>query len=239
VRYHPKKLKLQAEWLEAVFMHTRRLRLTSTGAGVSVCLAVTWGGARGDAQSTTPPLHWFISGQQSARAIKEYSGSIDHTNTYEGSGSGLLKSLSEVAHDGTLAQVSSAAAYRGKSLQMRAFLRSSEVAQRAGLWIRADDINGATVAFRNCFSPRAPQSFVERNTPWKEVEINLDVPDSAVALSYGAQLKGTGSVWIDNITFNVIGPADPDHAEYAARSPHQAPDLQKLPPTPQNLNFEQ
>ena len=59
----------------------------------------------------------------SAQAIKEYSGAIDHTDAYEGSGSGLLKSTSDAAHNGTLMQVSSAAAYRGKSLKMRAFLR--------------------------------------------------------------------------------------------------------------------
>jgi hypothetical protein len=223
-------------------MNTRRLRLTPIRLGrVSLgCLvAATWGGAYGDAPTTAPPPHWFISGQESARAIKEYSGAIDHTNAYEGSGSGLLKSTSDAAHDGTLMQVSSAAAYRGKSLKMRAFLRSAEVAQRAGLWIRADDINGATVAFRNCFSPRAPQSFVEGNTAWKEVEISIDVPDSAVALSYGVQLVGTGAVWIDSVSIDIIGPYAPAHAEQVSSAVHPRPDPQKLFPTPQNLNFEQ
>jgi hypothetical protein len=123
-------------------------------------------------------------------------GSGTATSLYEGSGSGLLKSTLDAAHRGTLMQVSSAAAYRGKSVKMRAFLRSDEVAQRAGLWIRADDINGTTVAFRNCFSPRAPQSFVSGNTAWREVEISIDIPESAIALSYGAQMIGTGTVWM-------------------------------------------
>src|ERR1700733_673997 len=136
-------------------------------------------------------------------------------------------------------QVSSAAGYRGKSLKMRAFLRSNEVAQRAGLWIRADDINGVMVAFRNCFSRRAPQSFVEGTTAWKEVEISIDVPDSAVALSYGVQMVGTGAVWIDNVSIDVIGPYVSADAEQVPPIVHPRPDPQKLSPTPQNLNFEQ
>ena len=218
-------------------MHTRRLRLAAIRLG---CLVATiWSCAYGDAATSTPPPHWFISGQEAAQAIKEYSGTIDHTNAYEGSGSGLLESTSDTAQHGTLMQVSSAAAYRGKRVKMSAFLRSNEVAQRAGLWIRADDINGTTVAFRNCFSPRAPQSFVRGNSAWKAVEISIDIPESAVRLSYGVQLLGTGAVWIDNVGFDVVGPYSPGDAEQVLPTAHSQPDPQKLSPTPENLNFEQ
>jgi flagellar basal body rod protein FlgC len=227
---------------EAMLMNRRWFHLTPIQLGrfsMGCLVAATWGGAYGDAPTTTPPPHWFISGQEYAQAIKEYSGAIDHTNAYEGSGSGLLKSTSDAAHNGTLMQVSSAAAYRGKSVKMSAFLRSTEVAKRAGLWIRADDINGATVAFRNSFSPRAPQSFVQGSTAWKEVDISIDIPDSAVALSYGVQMAGTGAVWIDSVSIDVIGPYATAYAEQVFPTVHPRPDPQTLSPTPQNLNFEQ
>jgi hypothetical protein len=223
-------------------MNTRRLGLSAIPLGrlaMACVVAATWGGAYGDASTETPPPHWFISGEASALLSQEYSGSIDHANSYEGSGSGLLKSTSTEAHHGTLMQVASAEAYRGKSVKMTAFLRSNEVAQRAGLWIRADDIDGSTVAFRNCFSPRAPRSFVEGSTAWKEVEISIDIPDSAVALSYGVQMKGTGAVWIDNVSIEIVGPYVPTNAEPTFPAVHPRPDPQKLSSTPLNLNFEE
>jgi hypothetical protein len=61
---------------------------------------------------------------------KEYSGAIDHTNAYEASGSGELKSTSDAAHDGTLMQVSSAAAYRGAWGTAVAFVGGSNDDQR-------------------------------------------------------------------------------------------------------------
>ena len=218
-------------------MKVRRLHLTAINLGCLLAGTCNW--AYGDAPTAAPPPHWFISGQEPAQAITEYSGTIDHTGAYQGLGSGLLKSTSDAARSGTLMQVSSAAAYRGKSLTMRAFLRSNEVPQRAGLWIRADDINGTTVAFRNCFSPRAPKSFVQRNTPWKEVEISIDIPDSAVALSYGVQLIGTGAVWIDNVSMDVVDSSHPALAEQGSLTVHPPLDPQELSSTPQNLDFEQ
>jgi hypothetical protein len=217
-------------------MYPRRLRLTPIVWG---CLAAgTWSWAYGDPPTAILPAHWFISGQEPAQAIKEYAGAIDRTNAYDGSGSGLLQSISDAAHSGTLMQVSSAAAYRGKRLRMTAFSRSSEVAQRAGLWIRADNINGTTVAFRNCLSSRAPRSFVQGDTPWKEVETFIDVPDSAVALSYGVQMIGTGAVWIDDVDIEVVGSDSPAHVGQVNPARHPPPNPQKLSAVPLNLNFE-
>jgi len=198
-----------------------------------------WLGAYGDAPTAAPPLHWFISGQESARAIKEYIGTIDHTVAYEGQASGLLKSTADTAQSGTLMQTAAARPYLGKSIKMKAFLRSNDVAQRAGLWIRADDIDGSTVAFRNCFSRQAPRSFVKGSSAWEQVETTIAIPDSAVVLSYGVQLIGTGAVWIDDVSFDVIGQYPTGEAEHVVPTAHLRPDPQKMPPTPQNLDFEQ
>jgi hypothetical protein len=195
--------------------------------------------AYGEAPKMTPPPHWFISGEHFAAAKKQYAGATDHTIAYEGSGSGLLESISETAQDGTLMQVSSASTYKGKRIRFTAFLRSNEVAGRAGLWVRADDTDGTTVAFRNCYFASAPKGFVQGTTGWKQVEISIDIPDTAMDLSFGVQMQSTGTVWIDNASIDVIGPYDPARADQVERTPHSPIDPQKLPPVPQNMDFEQ
>jgi hypothetical protein len=225
-----------------VLLNTRR-RLVSIP---QISHALIWlvamtccGTSYGEAQKMTLPAHWFLSGEDYLAARNDYSAALDHTVAYEGSGSGLLKSRSDKAQGATLMQVSSALAYKGKRIRFSAFLRGDEIARRAGLWIRADDMDGTMVAFRNCFEAKAPKSFVQGTTNWKEVEILIDIPDTAADLSFGVQIGGTGTVWIDNASINVIGPYDAARADQVERVPHKPIDPQKLSPAPQNMDFEQ
>ena len=228
--------------LNVVHMNTIRLhrRVIAYRKYILVWLTATaCCSALGEVPSMNPPPHWFISGERAVAARKEYAGSTDHAVVYEGSGSGLLESLSDTAQHGTLMQVSSASAYRGKRIRFSAFLRGDAIAMRAGLWIRADDIDGTTVAFRNCYAASTPKSFVQGTTDWKEVEILIDIPDTAVDLSFGVLLGGTGKVWIDNASIAVIGPYDAARADQVERVPHNSIDPQKLSTIPQNMDFEQ
>jgi hypothetical protein len=197
------------------------------------------GASYGEAPKMTLPQHWFLSGENYMAARNDYTAAIDRTVTYEGSGSGLLKSMSDTAQGATLMQVSSASTYKGKRIRFSAFLRSEGIARRAGLWIRADDMDGTTVAFRNCYAASAPKSFVQGTTDWKEVEIFVDIPDTAMDLSFGVQMGGTGTVWIDNASIDVIGPYDATRADQVERVPHKPIDPQKLSAVPQNMDFEQ
>jgi hypothetical protein len=194
--------------------------------------------AYGEVPKMIPPPNWFIGGEHYAEARKEYVGATDHMVAFEGSGSGLLESISDTAQGGTLMQVSSASAYRGRRIRFSAFLRSHDVTARAGLWVRADDADGTTVAFRNCFSASAPKSFVQGTTGWNQVEIFIDIPDTAMVLSFGVQMQSTGKVWIDNASIDVSGPYDPARADQVERTPHPPIDPQKLSPAPENMDFE-
>jgi hypothetical protein len=221
------------------WMHPRPAQRCVRNVGSIWLLVGLCGAAYGDAPTASPPLHWFVSGQDNVQAKKEYSGELDRTVAYEGSSSGLLKSNSATAQSGTLMQLAAAAPYQGKKIKLKAFLRSRDVAQRAGLWVRADDANGITVAFRNCFSPLARESYVRENSDWKEAEISLDIPITAASLSYGVQMSGTGSVWIDSVTFEVVGTYNPADTKYVPVGEHKPIDPQNPPPPPQNLDFEQ
>jgi hypothetical protein len=225
-----------------VIMSMERFRPLSILYGrfaLGFLMATAYCVAYGEVPKMTPPPDWFISGEHSAAARQEYAGGTDHTIAYEGSRSGLLESISDTAQGGTLMQVSSASAYKGKRIRFSAFLRSNEVAGRAGLWVRADDADGTTVAFRNCYFASAPKSFVQATTGWKQVEISIDIPDTAMDLSFGVQMQSTGTVWIDNASIDVIGPYEPARADQVERTPHSPIDPQRLSPAPQNMDFEQ
>ena len=58
-------------------------------------------------------------------------------------------------------------------------------------------------------------------------------------IQLGVQMAGTGAVWIDNVSIDVIGPYATAHAEQVFPTVYPRPDPQTLSPTPQNLNFEQ
>jgi AraC family transcriptional regulator len=184
------------------------------------------------------PAHWFLSGYPSPPR-GEYSVALERTLAYEGTGSGLLKSIAPNAQHGTLMQSAAADSYKGKKIKLRAFLRSRDVIQRAGLWVRSNDAAGTVLTFRNCFSPGARQSFVRGDSDWRAAEISLDVPATAVELAFGVQMVGTGSVWIDNVTIEVTGESDPAAPQFLPVT-MDTPIVPSNPPgRPQNLDFEQ
>jgi hypothetical protein len=46
---------------------------------------------------------------------------------------------------------------------------------------------------------------IKGSTGWTKYEIVLDVPNNASLIAYGALLSGTGQIWFDNITFEIVG----------------------------------
>jgi hypothetical protein len=121
---------------------------------------------------------------------------------------------------------------------MSTFRRCRDVTQRAGLRIRAEDAHGGVIVFRSSASPSPAAehpSYVRGDGNWTETDMTVEVPSSSVALFYGVQLLGAGSVWIDDVRFDVVGDVDPSTAT-------AVPVLYNAPPhrwpAPRNLDFE-
>jgi hypothetical protein len=90
--------------------------------------------------------------------------------------------------------------FGGKRVRMTGLLRSKNVKDWAGFWMRVDqDGLGHSLAFDN-MSDRA----IKGTTGWKKYEIVLDVPKEATALAFGALLSGSGQIWFDDINFEVV-----------------------------------
>ena len=119
-----------------------------------------------------------------------------------------IKSISKkIDGFGTLMQSCLPDKYLGKRVRMSGYLKSKDVAEWAGFWMRVDQPNSTplnSLSFDN-MEDRA----IKGTTDWKKYEIVLDVPLRASNIAYGVLLSGTGQVWFDNLNFEVVDKSVP------------------------------
>ena len=96
-------------------------------------------------------------------------------------------------------QVFDATGYRGQRLRLSAHVKSENVKEWAGLWMRIDRDKKA-VAFDNM--QNRP---IRGSQPWTQHAIVLDVDAQANIVAFGILLAGTGAVWIDDVAFDIVG----------------------------------
>jgi hypothetical protein len=140
---------------------------------------------------------WFRAGSHP----EDYEMARDRNTTHHGKSSAYVKSIVPRPDGfGTLLQSFKADAYRGQRVRLSGFLRSEDVRNWAGLWLRVDGADNQVLAFDN-MQDRA----VKGTTDWKSCEIVLDVPESSSAIFMGLLLSGPGQVWMDDLEFEIVG----------------------------------
>ncbi len=145
------------------------------------------------------PESWFIAGDQP----KSYVMGTDISMAKSGIYSATIKSTATMIDGfGTLMQQCLPDKFIGKRIRMSGYLKSENVAKWAGLWLRVD-ADTAWVSFDNMHDTGKDRSVVG-TTDWRKYDIVLDVPANATEISYGALLTGTGQIWFDNLTFEVV-----------------------------------
>lgn len=152
------------------------------------------------AQSTIPVSHapkgWFMAGSKPAN----YQTGVDQAMVENGLPSAFLKSaIPATGGFGTLMQTINANDYAGKRVRLRARVRSQDVSDWSGVWMRVDK-GSTSVAFDNM--QNRP---VKGNQTWKTCDVVLDVPEDATSISFGILLTGTGEVWMNDATFEIVG----------------------------------
>ncbi len=171
------------------------------------------------------PKGWIVAGDSPTK----YDMGIDKGAGQGGKNAATIKSIDKkISGFGTLMQECKADKYLGKKIKMTGMVKSSNVTDWAGLWLRVDQAGSQIpLAFDN-MQDRA----IKGTTDWKKYEIVLDVPANASILAYGTLLAGTGQVWFNNITFEVVD---------ASTKTTSAKDVSKesyVQPEPTNLNFD-
>jgi len=173
----------------------------------------TWSYAKG-------PAGWFLSGS----GAKDYSIGLDKNVKHKGKASGFLRSKSTWKRGfGTMMQIILADRFRGKRVRLSGWLKTQDVRQWAGMWMRVDGKKGKILAFDNM-----QRRFLRGTLAWKSYDIVLDVPKNASRIAFGVLLSGPGRVWVDALKMEKV----------SLKVPTTVKPRIILPKVPQNLNFE-
>ncbi|MCE3279972.1 MAG: hypothetical protein K0S44_2163 [Bacteroidetes bacterium] len=162
-----------------------------------------WQPLLGQIRHNKLPTGWFRAGSKPA----SYKMILDSLADNEKRKVLTIQSVDKNINGfGTLMQDFSPEKYRGKRIRMTGYMKSKDVEKRAGFWLRIDGPENSkkSLAFDNMHD-RA----VIGTTEWKKYEIVLDVAPSATNIAFGALLTGTGQIWFEKFTFEVVNKSVP------------------------------
>jgi hypothetical protein len=149
------------------------------------------------------PAGWYLSGAKPA----DYESGTDAQAHYNSHPSAYLKSKkAEIDGFGTLMQNFRADQYAGKRLRFTAFVKTEGVQDWAGLWMRVDK-GKESVAFDNMYDRP-----IKGTSGWQQYAVVLDVPQNASGIFFGVLLHGTGTVWMNSVKIEAVGPDVPTTA---------------------------
>jgi tetratricopeptide (TPR) repeat protein len=99
-----------------------------------------------------------------------------------------------------LMQSFSAAAYRGKTVRLRAWLKLEPAAagDHAQMWLSVDRSNRQRGFFDNMDDRPI------RSMDWTRCEISCPVDRDATFINFGVMSLGRGKVWVDDVSFEVV-----------------------------------
>lgn len=140
---------------------------------------------------------WFISGSHPYN----YEIGIDQETVHQGKASGYLKSktVSDPDEFATMMQQFKANEFRNKRVKLSGFIKTENVKQFAGLWMRVDNASEDILQFDNM----GDRPIIGTNS-WNRYSIVLDVPENSAIISFGILLTGKGEVWLDGLSFEVV-----------------------------------
>jgi len=164
------------------------------------------------------PRGWYLAGSKPS----DYEAGVDPQVLHEGHPSAFLKAQKPNSEGfGTLMQDIRTDKFIGKRIRLTGLVKTDAVGGWAALWMRVDR-GTETVAFDN-MQDRPLKGTVD----WRKCEIVLDVPSGATGIFFGVLLGGSGTVWLNNLKFEIVGPETP----LSIKPPVLRPD------SPVNLDF--
>ena len=179
------------------------------------CLAVT---ILLSSSSVVAQGGWHKAGSDPA----DYDMGNDTTTAFTGNSSGYLRSnKADPKGFGTYMQTIDATDYRGKRMQLTAYVKSDRLVDWAAVWMRVDAGSTPGIAFDNMRDRP-----IKGSQDWTQYRIVLDVENRATAIAFGILLSGQGTVWIDDVALDAVSTDVP------------VTDVMLKTKSPRNLDFE-
>jgi hypothetical protein len=170
------------------------------------------------------PKGWFNSGSKP----ESYKVRSDSAIFQKGQRSVCIESV-DTSIDGfeTVMQTCNAKYYLGTRIKMTGYIKSENVADWSGMWLRIDSKTpNESLGFDNM-----QDRPVTGNSDWTKCEIIMDIPVESITLNFGALISGTGKIWFDNVSFEILDNAKPKISNDLITLP--------IPEKPVNLDFEE
>jgi len=141
---------------------------------------------------------WFEAGSKPDL----YEIGKDEIVKYNNESSMYLKSTSDVKDGfGTIMKQISPDEYIGKRIRMTGMIKSENVGDWAGMWMRVDGPDyGKSLQFDNMYNRP-----IKGTNDWTKYEIVLNVPENSTNIAYGVLVHGNGRVWLVNPVFEEVG----------------------------------
>lgn len=163
--------------------------------GILIFALICWGYLSGGDKI---PEGWFKAGS----SPKSYDIGIENKVGNAGENAAYIKSNQENVNGfGTIMQNFSAEKYLNKRVRFSGYIKSKNVAESAGLWMRIDGKENPTKPLGFDNMENRP---IKGTNNWKKYDVVLDVPSNSNLINIGILLAGTGEVWISNLKFEVV-----------------------------------
>ncbi|MCH8146815.1 MAG: hypothetical protein IH987_02340, partial [Planctomycetes bacterium] len=111
--------------------------------------------------------------------------------------------------------------YRGKRIRLRAAVRAEVAGKNSQAQLEF-------IVSRPRYQTGFMDDMADRpitSDEWQEIVIIGRVDDDATLLNFGAHLVGEGRVWVDELTIELVGDADPPSAEMILRTDFERGDI--------------
>jgi hypothetical protein len=178
-----------------------------------------------DSMQHRPPKGWLALGSDP----NDYQSGVDREVYHSGTASGYLKSIVEDADGfGNLMQEIQAKEYLEKRVKLSAYIKTENVEDWAGLWMRVTDKSREILCFDNM-----QDRPIGGTTDWAKYEVVLDVPGESETIAFGILLDGKGQIWVDDVALEEV-----EKNTALTGMPVESSEPVKPPTSPVNLRFE-